>query len=105
MITNADDLVANRTSSVLRTLRRDVLGILDAALRAVDSEKLLEGHLHRKGDLLKTDGLHWDLGEIDTLRLLAIGKASLPMMRAALRLVEPEETLIITAAEEVQEAS
>ncbi len=105
VIANADDLVANRTSSVLRTLRRDVLGILDAALRAVDSEKLLEGHLHRKGDLLKTDGLHWDLGEIDTLRLLAIGKASLPMMRAALRLVEPEETLIITAAEEVQEAS
>ena len=105
VIANADDLVANRTSPILRALRRDALEILDGALQAVDSEKLLEGHLHRRGELLEADGLRWDLGKIDTLRLLAVGKASLPMTRAALRLIEPDETLVITDTEEVMEAS
>jgi hydroxypyruvate reductase len=105
VIANADDLVSNPISPVLRTLRRDALEILDTALRAVDSQRLLEAHLRRRGNLLETDGLQWDLSRIDSLRLLAVGKASVPMTRSALRLVEPEEALVITHANEALEAS
>ncbi|MDX1534981.1 MAG: glycerate-2-kinase family protein, partial [Thermoplasmata archaeon] len=100
MIANADALVANRTSSVLQTLRRDALEILASALRAVDSGNLLSDHLSREGDLLEADGLRWNLDEVETFRVLAIGKASVPMTRALLRIVEPDETLVAAAEEE-----
>lgn len=105
MIANADDLIANRASLALQALRREALEILAGALSAVDSEKLVTDHLRRKGDVLEANGLRWDLAEIDALRLLAVGKASFPMARAVLNLVEPEEALVITAASELPETS
>ncbi|MFQ5919809.1 MAG: glycerate kinase [Thermoplasmata archaeon] len=105
MIANAEDLVANRTSPALQALRRDALEILASALRAVDSERLVTSHLRLEGETLEADSLRWDLDEIESLRLLAVGKASLPMARAVLSIVEPKETLIITAVEELPEAT
>ncbi|MFQ5552709.1 MAG: glycerate kinase [Thermoplasmata archaeon] len=96
VIANASDLTSRPSSPQLRALRRDALDVLDIALRAVDAGKLLEAHLRRRGDILEADGLEWDLGQVDRLRLLAVGKASIPMAQAALRTFEPSEGLVIT---------
>lgn len=104
VIANAKDLLARASSADLRYLRRDVLEILDVALRAVDAGKRLEAHLQRDGDILQADGLRWDLGRIEHVRLLAVGKASLPMTEAALQYVEPSEALVVTHTDEGLEA-
>ncbi|MFQ6012455.1 MAG: glycerate kinase [Thermoplasmata archaeon] len=105
VIANAADLIARPSSSDLQVLRRDALDILDVALQAVNAARRLEAHLRRSGDVLEADGLRWDLGRIDHVRLLAAGKASLPMTRLALRHVKPREALVVTHTDEVLHAS
>ncbi|MFQ6013652.1 MAG: glycerate kinase [Thermoplasmata archaeon] len=100
VIANAADLTAGPSSPQLRELRRDALDLLDIALRAVDAGKRLEAHLRRTDEILEAAGLHWDLAHVDHVRLLAVGKASLPMTEAALRHVDPTESLVVTHTEE-----
>lgn len=96
VIANAADLLSTPASDDLRALRGDALDFLDIALRAVDAGKRLKAHLRREGDILEADGLRMDLGGIEHIRLLAVGKASIPMAEAALQSVEPSETLVVT---------
>ncbi|MEE9593213.1 MAG: DUF4147 domain-containing protein [Thermoplasmata archaeon] len=104
VIANAEDLLARASSVDLRYLRRDALQILDVALQAVDAGKRLEAHMRRDGDILEADGLRWDLGRIEHVRLLAAGKASIPMAEAVLQYAEPTEALVVTHTDDGLEA-
>lgn len=46
----------------------------------------------------------WNLREVDHVRLMALGKASLPMVRAALPIVKPDEALVVTHVDETLDA-
>jgi glycerate 2-kinase len=58
--------------------------ILRAALAVADPDQAVRGVLFRKGNILSAGSISYDLERIRNVRLLAAGKAALPMSRAAL---------------------
>lgn len=99
MFRDRGDLVKRPRSPALRALRRDALNILEAGLRAVDPERVLRARVKRRGARLEVDGLLLDLGDFEAVRVLAAGKASVPMARAFLGIVEAAEALVVTSTE------
>lgn len=78
----------------IETLRRDALSILDQALAAVDGEAAVGRSLREDRAGLNVAGLRVRVkGKI---YLLAVGKAAVPMARAALRLVSIGSGLVVT---------
>jgi glycerate 2-kinase len=70
------------------------LAILDRALATVDGDAAVQRALSRDGSCLNLGGLRIPVsGEV---HLLAVGKAAVPMARAALRLVPVASGLIVT---------
>lgn len=68
---NQDQLIRNGSNEVYKRLRRDALGILEAALISVDPEKAILNNIKRDGYLLKVDERVYDLKKY--LRVLIIG--------------------------------
>ncbi|MEP3345318.1 MAG: DUF4147 domain-containing protein [Litoreibacter sp.] len=68
--------------STTAPLRKEALQLFDVAISAADPARAVERALH--GTSLSADG---------TLYLIAVGKAAVPMMRAALTFVNPDTTI------------
>lgn len=83
------DLVKPITSFSLRTNRwgKDVRRILEAALASVDPGSATRRFLLRRGDWLGIAGRDYDLTRVRQLVCIALGKASLPMSRAAISIL------------------
>lgn len=68
-------------------LREAALTIFHRSLAAIDAETVVATHLQLDGDRLVTGEEEIDLGKISKLLVIAIGKASVPMARAAERIL------------------
>ncbi len=66
----------------------DVIAVLQAAVSAVDPYAAVRRYLRRSGTQLVVDSATYDLSRYAHIVVLAIGKAALPMARAALDLLE-----------------
>lgn len=64
-------------------LRETALNIFQKTLAAIDVETVVSTHLRLDGDQLSVDEEVCDLSKFSRLLVIAIGKASLPMARAA----------------------
>lgn len=96
MIRNADEVLANGRTAEFKGMREDALQIFTASIEAVDAAQALQQHLLRQDDTLHMDGVTVALEEVDTIRALAFGKASLPMARALVNVVDVDEGLVVT---------
>jgi glycerate-2-kinase len=96
LIRNLDELLLKPSSADLRSMRRDAAAIFLAALRAVDPERLISAHVRREGSILWMSERRVDLSSFDSVRLVAFGKASVPMSRGLLGCIEVEEGLVVT---------
>ncbi len=63
-------------------LRPVLEAIIGAALRAADPAEAIRRHVRREGESLHADGASYDLRTFDDVRLIAVGKAALPMAEA-----------------------
>ncbi len=72
-------------TTTLRTHPRgaDVAAVLHAAVRAADPYLAVRHHLVLEGSRLRIGADHYDLDSFERVLLLAIGKAAVPMARAA----------------------
>lgn len=77
-------------------MRGVALDLFEAALAAVEPGAAVRRHLRVEGRDLRADGLRFSLDGGGVVRLLAFGKASLAMARAALELVPVKEGLLVT---------
>ena len=68
---------------------RDVAAVLGAAVGAAEPYTAVRRHLERSGDMLNVGVEQFDLSAIQRVFVLAIGKAALPMARAALDVTGP----------------
>ncbi len=105
LIRNLEELVKGPVQSDLREMRRAALHVFEVALRSVDPGRAVKRSLRRDGDRLRVCELDFDLGEIDSLRLLAFGKASLAMAKAATEVLAPKEALVVVGQGEMAEES
>lgn len=96
LIRNREALLNNATRPVLRAMRETALDLYETALAAVDPRRAVKRHLRREGDLLTANGLEFPLRGGRAVRLLAFGKASVPMARAAVEGLPVEEGLVVT---------
>ena len=64
-------------------LRETALKIFHQTLAAIDAETVVKSHLRLSGDLLSVGDGVYDLSKFSRLLVIAIGKASEPMARAA----------------------
>ncbi|MCJ2520030.1 MAG: glycerate-2-kinase family protein, partial [Candidatus Thermoplasmatota archaeon] len=96
MIQNLKSLLRGPRSLELRAMRHDALGIFEAALKSVDSRNAVKRHLKREKGLLSVGEIELDLSRIDSVRIIAFGKASLPMAEAVAEIVELDEALVVT---------
>lgn len=64
-------------------LRETALKIFHQTLAAIDAETVVKSHLRLSGDLLSVGDGIYDLSKFSRLLVIAIGKASEPMARAA----------------------
>ena len=76
-------LLSNVNDESLQDLRQDALACLAAALGAIDPERIVESALRVRGRTLETPGRSFPL-QGHRIHLLAVGKAAVPMARAAL---------------------
>jgi len=58
--------------------------LIQAALRAADPVESIRRHLRRIGDVLWAGERAYDLRDWDEVRLIAVGKAAVPMARRRL---------------------
>ncbi len=77
-------------------MRRDSLHIFEAAVKAVDAGDAISRNLRRRGKDLEVEDLRLDLADVETVRMIAFGKASLPMAQALLQILEVDEGLVVT---------
>ncbi len=68
---------------------RAVSRILQAAVAGADPEILLKEAVKIKGDRLEISGQNHSLSDFDRIFLLAVGKAAVPMARAATSILNP----------------
>ena len=61
--------------------------LIQAALRAADPVESIRRHLRRIGDVLWADERAYDLRDWDDVRLIAVGKAAVPMAQATIGLL------------------
>lgn len=61
--------------------------ILTAALGAANPVQAIQRHVRRDRDLVRVKGQSYDLAQYDDMRLIAVGKAAVPMAGATLALV------------------
>ncbi len=87
----------NELNLVTMTVRQHVIEAFQQALLAIDPQQAIHQHAHRQGDSLIIESTAWDLNSID-LRLIAVGKAALPMATAMAKLVgdKTNRAVIIT---------
>lgn len=79
-------------------LRRDLDKLIQAALRAADPQEAIRRHVTRDGDVLYIDHARYDLAQFNDIRLIAAGKASVPMADEVVRLLGDRllHTVIVT---------
>ena len=65
------------------TLHDHLSNIQAAALQAVDPYPAVQHHMTRTADSLYIAGRTWDLNEVARIIVIAVGKAAVPMARAA----------------------
>lgn len=70
-----------------KTLRRAFDRLIPAALRAADPAEAIRRHVRRDGDALWIDHRRYTLAQFDDIRLIAAGKASVPMADEVARLL------------------
>lgn len=99
VIANLEELVQRPSSENLRNMRRDCLGIFEAAIAAVDAGRAVRERLTIQDRRLNLNGLKLSLDGIPALRLIAFGKASLSMTGALLEVVNVAEGLVVTPQE------
>jgi hydroxypyruvate reductase len=68
-------------------LRRTLDKLIAAALKAADPAEAIRRHVRRDGDVLYVAGRRYDLAQFDDVRLIAAGKASVPMANEVARLL------------------
>lgn len=66
--------------------KQHILEAFQQALRAIDPQQAIHKYVQRQGDSLVIESKVWDLDAID-LRLIAVGKAALPMAQAMASIV------------------
>ncbi|MEE9237775.1 MAG: glycerate kinase [Thermoplasmata archaeon] len=96
LIRNRGDLVGGPRRPELRDMRHAALQIFEAALESVDPQIAVRRHLKREKGLLSVDGLELELSRVDSVRMIAFGKASLPMARAVSEIIDLDEALVVT---------
>jgi hydroxypyruvate reductase len=74
-------------TDTLRTQRQHLLALKDVALQAVDPHAAVRRHLTYDGERIQAGNRRWEAAAIDRLRLIAVGKASVPMARAAVEVL------------------
>lgn len=81
-------------------LRQAALNIFHKTLAAIDVETVVASHLKLSGDRLSAGDEVYDLSNFSRLLVIAIGKASVPMARAAERILGSRITdgLVVTNA-------
>lgn len=62
--------------------------LIDAALRAADPKEAIRRHVQVAGDVLHVDQKAFDLSQFDDVRVLAAGKAALPMAEQVIALLD-----------------
>ena len=68
-------------------MRAALESLIRAALQAADPAEAIRRHVRREGELLLVDGLSYDLRAWDEVRLIAVGKAAVPMAQAMVGLL------------------
>jgi hydroxypyruvate reductase len=63
--------------------RKRLLALKDAALEAVDPNAAVRRYLTLDGPEIKAGNRCWDVAAVDRLRVVAVGKAAIPMAQAA----------------------
>lgn len=96
LIQDFEGLVSRPSSPELQRMRRDCLRMFEAALAAANAGKAVKSRVGRRGETLIVDGLEIDLETLDSRRMIAFGKASLPMAEALLGVVDIDEGLVVT---------
>jgi glycerate 2-kinase len=91
---NADALVRNGGTSLLRQKRRDVLEMLTAAVEAVDPYTVVQEHFH--GSELRFASESFDLSTFDHVYVVGFGKASVKMAQAVCDVVPVTEGVVVT---------
>jgi hydroxypyruvate reductase len=81
-------------------LREAALNIFHKTLAAIDAETVVASHLQLNGEQLSAGGEVYDLSQFSRLLVIAIGKASVPMARAAEQVLGERITdgLVVTNA-------
>ncbi|WP_462137983.1 glycerate kinase type-2 family protein [Candidatus Mycalebacterium sp.] len=70
-----------------KTLRKDAMKILDAAIEAVNPERCVFEHVSVKGNSLKVDNKTYDLSSYGEIFVVSFGKAAAAMATAAEKLL------------------
>lgn len=88
-------------------LKVDLQAIQESALQAVDPGAAISRIMQRAGQILEIAETQWNLGEIDRVILLAVGKAAVPMAEAAARAVDNTQLCgcVVTKYHHAQEHS
>lgn len=82
MIVNEAELVENAVFDDDREARRVVLTTLQAGLRSVDPRVAIANHVRRTDNLLRIDGMTFDLGKFENVFVVGCGKAGGAMAEA-----------------------
>ncbi|HEC81701.1 MAG TPA: glycerate kinase [Thermoplasmatales archaeon] len=85
---NAEQIIQNGKTDEIRKARKDVLSILDAALRAVDPYETVKKHIEKH--------LYFERSKYENTYLLAFGKASIPMANAVCDTLKIKQGVVIT---------
>ncbi len=73
-------------------LRHDIDKMISATLHAVDPRSAVQRHLRRQDATLRLDGKLYDMTAFDSVILIAVGKAAVPMATAARDIVSDRLT-------------
>ncbi len=97
LIRNLDELVRIPGRPELRSMRRTVLEVYGTALRSADPRSAVRRHLKTGKRRISVDGVELLLKDIESVRMIAFGKASSPMVEAVAEAVVLDEVLIVAS--------
>jgi len=79
---NYNQIICNGENSEIKKQRKDILDILDSAIKEVDPYKLVKNIF--KEEKILIEGKNIDANEFNNIYLISFGKASIRMAKAVL---------------------
>jgi len=91
---NYNQIICNGENSEIKKQRKDILDILDSAIKEVDPYKLVKNIF--KEEKILIEGKNIDANEFNNIYLISFGKASIKMAKAVLDSLNISKTILIT---------